>query len=457
MALLVNRNHNLTFGTGSKKYMKARQPDCCIYSEDGSQFKIHRELLCQTAFLRKILNDRKDCCCSEIEIFCPCSEKELGLLVKFLKTGNVVSDNVDDLNKTIYNLNEIFGFSNEILRLWPTKKKKSANNASSLSVKEEPFDPKKDIYTDQGENENDSDSNESEKDLQVEHSKCNNENLGNTMTEDIDFKAETDFEHGADEGKKDNVLDNGEKKKKPKKISGMKAKGSSIKKHPKQFNCNNCAASFILKSKLQRHINAVHLNLKPYECDHCQMSFAQKSDIQKHINAVHLKLKPFECDQCQKSFSLKGQLKNHINAIHLKIKPYESDQCKKSFSQKSQLITHVHQQIKSHKYKDLKTSSYKCSDCDSSFVTRNTLKHHVNRVHLKIKPLRKLVCNECEESFEHKQSLEYHMNRIHLKVKPYVCGFCKKAFHLEANLKRHLKRTHNDEANQSCHKPIHKK
>lgn len=205
MAHLVNKNHNLTFGTGSKKYLKARQPDCCIYSEDGSQFKIHRELLCQTAFLRKILNDSKDCCCSAIEIFCPCSDKELGLLVKFLNTGNVISDNVDDLNKTIYNLKEIFGFSNEILRLWPTKKKKLANNASSnhnassFSVKEEPFDQKKDIYTDQGENDNDSDSHESENDLQVEHSKCNNENLGNTTTEDINFKAESDFEHGADE------------------------------------------------------------------------------------------------------------------------------------------------------------------------------------------------------------------------------------------------------------------
>ena len=121
----------------------------------------------------------------------------------------------------------------------------------------------------------------------------------------------------------------------------------------------------------------------------------------------------------------------------------------KPFVQKSALVTHVkliHQQIKSHKCKELKTSSIKCRDCDIAFVTRNTLKHHVNRVHLKIKPLKKLVCNECKESFEHKQSLEYHINRIHLKVKPYLCNFCKKAFHLGANLKKHLKRTHNDEA-----------
>ena len=97
--------------------------------------------------------------------------------------------------------------------------------------------------------------------------------------------------------------------------------------------------------------------------------------------------------------------------------------------------------------KKLKKKGFKCGECDRSFVTSNYLKLHVNRVHLKIKPLRKFVCNECEETFEQKHALEYHMNRIHLKVKPYVCGFCKKAFYIEANLKRHLKRTHNDEAN----------
>ena len=135
--------------------------------------------------MRKILNDTKDCCCSAIEILCPCSDKESGLLVKFSNTGKVVWDNVDDLNKTICNLKEVFGFSYEIMILWQIKNQNLANNTSlnhnvpPLSVKEKPFDQRKDIYTDQ--DENDSDSHEPENDLQVEQSKCYNENLGNTM------------------------------------------------------------------------------------------------------------------------------------------------------------------------------------------------------------------------------------------------------------------------------------
>jgi hypothetical protein len=73
---------------------------------------------------------------------------------------------------------------NKILILWRTKNQSLADNTSSnrnvptFSVKEEPFDQRKDIYTDQGEN--DSDSHEPENDLQVEQSKCYNENVGNT-------------------------------------------------------------------------------------------------------------------------------------------------------------------------------------------------------------------------------------------------------------------------------------
>ena len=69
---------------------------------------------------------------------------------------------------------------------------------------------------------------------------------------------------------------------------------------------------------------------------------------------------------------------------------------------------------------------------------------HVNRIHLKIKPLKKLICNECEASFEHKQRLEHHMNKVHLNVKPYGCNFCEKVFFLEKDLNTHLKRSHGE-------------
>ena len=93
----------------------------------------------------------------------------------------------------------------------------------------------------------------------------------------------------------------------------------------------------------------------------------------------------------------------------------------------------------------MKKKCYKCKDCDASFRSRHYMKHHVNRIHLKIKPVKKFICNECDAHFEQKQLLEHHMNKVHLNVKPYECNFCKKAFFIKAQLKKHLKRSHGEE------------
>ena len=132
MANFLNRNFALTFGSNIKKHLRAKPPDCCLFSESGSEFKIHRELLGQTAFLRKILNSAKDCCVVPIEIFCPCSDKELGIIVEFLYTGKIICDDVDVLLKSIDNLKEIFGFPNE-LPLWP-EDQELANDTSVRKI-----------------------------------------------------------------------------------------------------------------------------------------------------------------------------------------------------------------------------------------------------------------------------------------------------------------------------------
>ena len=75
--LVFTKNVSLTFGSNIKKYLRKRPPDYYFFSENGSQFKIHRELLGQNAYLRQILNSAKYCGFAAIEICCPCSDKEL--------------------------------------------------------------------------------------------------------------------------------------------------------------------------------------------------------------------------------------------------------------------------------------------------------------------------------------------------------------------------------------------
>ena len=74
----------------------------------------------------------------------------------------------------------------------------------------------------------------------------------------------------------------------------------------KMFQCETCLNSFANQSKLRRHINETHLNIKaflcltglmichsenpkPRKCDflNCQMSFAHKHHLERHIKIIH--------------------------------------------------------------------------------------------------------------------------------------------------------------------------
>ena len=111
---------------------------------------------------------------------------------------------------------------------------------------------------------------------------------------------------------------------------------------------------------------------------------------------VHQQIRAFECDQCEKTFTRQSHLKGHVNVIHQKIRPFECDQCKKTFALKQSLNLHIQSNCKNLKKK------YKCKECENSFVNKSYLKYHMNRVHLKIKPLKNFVCNECGASLEKK-------------------------------------------------------
>ena len=110
----------------SKKFeydhFKKKPKDCILYSEDGTSFKIHKELLGhlhQTDFFRKMLISTKDCDHQlnitkvppkMIEIICPCSKEDLAKLVHFLYQGEIQCDDVFDSLKSQEDLSKILGF-----------------------------------------------------------------------------------------------------------------------------------------------------------------------------------------------------------------------------------------------------------------------------------------------------------------------------------------------------------
>ena len=91
-------------------YFKKKSEDCILYAEDGTAFKIHKEVLGQTVFLRKILFTTINHCCDTIEIICPCTKEELEKLVHFLYHGEIQCENIFESFKGQEDLSKIFGF-----------------------------------------------------------------------------------------------------------------------------------------------------------------------------------------------------------------------------------------------------------------------------------------------------------------------------------------------------------
>ena len=59
MVSLKNETHNSNLEDYLDTYLKDKSRDCILYSEDGSKFSIHKEVLSQTSFLREILYSAK--------------------------------------------------------------------------------------------------------------------------------------------------------------------------------------------------------------------------------------------------------------------------------------------------------------------------------------------------------------------------------------------------------------
>ena len=118
MSHLVNKEHISNIENYFKTYFEQNSPNCNLYSNDGFMFKIHKEVLSQTNFLREILWSAKEQCCQIIEIFCPCSKDELYHLINFLYNGEIYCAEESESLKIKENLNKIFGFSKNLEMNW---------------------------------------------------------------------------------------------------------------------------------------------------------------------------------------------------------------------------------------------------------------------------------------------------------------------------------------------------
>ena len=91
-------------------YFKEIPADCSLFSDDGFELPIHKELLYQTKFMRRMLKsvNMNDC---KVEILCPSVTREdLETIIKFLYGGKVYCEDQSIASQVFANLKELFGF-----------------------------------------------------------------------------------------------------------------------------------------------------------------------------------------------------------------------------------------------------------------------------------------------------------------------------------------------------------
>ena len=113
MVKLVDKT-NVAKSDDIETFLSNKENDCILYSEEGIEFNIHKEILGQTDFLRNILSSSKDGCCKTMYVFCPCPKLELDHMVHFLYTGTISCESEIELMKIQENLNKILGFSEKM-------------------------------------------------------------------------------------------------------------------------------------------------------------------------------------------------------------------------------------------------------------------------------------------------------------------------------------------------------
>ena len=111
---LKNNEQFFKHDTFMESYLKKEEPDCILYSRDGIKFNIHKEILYQTELMKNILQEQNTVCCQNIEIFCPCSDKELESVLSFLYYGTISHENENNFEKIKEILTKIFAFPEKL-------------------------------------------------------------------------------------------------------------------------------------------------------------------------------------------------------------------------------------------------------------------------------------------------------------------------------------------------------
>jgi len=366
MSHLISNHHYNLISEYSELYLKNKPPDCCLYSEDGHGFKMHKESLGQTKFMRELMKSAN--CCGILEIICPCSKEELEQLISLLVYGKIQCVNEKYLSNIFKNLIKIFGFpvdldipgkftlEDRIENSAIQKDPGSDNKAESLEIISDDS-----IFTISP---TDIKSEKAEEELQagIIHIKKMDESFFNKghkiETSDIEPKIESKKELDNSSGNEENISNNGFSNAKfetevntshttshpsfkgvvPVSESNPK-RDSNVSKTRLKITSKNDIET-ILPTRIKSNVKK-QKKKQVFICEHCSKNFVNKWNLDNHIKRIHLKTLKSICPICNQSFGNKNSLKNHHNVKHAQ-NPiiYKCKFCDKALKHPSMLNKH---------------------------------------------------------------------------------------------------------------------
>jgi len=224
-----------------------------------------------------------------------------------------------------------------------------------------------------------------------------------------------------------------------------------------QVRCPICVPDRYVKPHvLRKHLKFVHKNQRDIPCEYsgCKKMFKQREVMKRHLQMVHMgekilcnicgkgvlnihyhkqncnkeNVSKSKCELCDRAYSCKKSLETHMLSVHMDIKE-TCPQCGKDVRFLKSHIKFVHE--------GEQLQRYPCGEpeCDQSFVTKQNLSKHVNKVHEGER-------DQCEICFEWLKNLPSHMYQVHKQGKQHVCDDCGKVFYKSYDLKVHIQRVH---------------
>ena len=204
-------------------------------------------------------------------------------------------------------------------------------------------------------------------------------------------------------------------------------------------SCFICDFTSYKKSVMKTHLELEH-KLTNFDCDLCSYETKELTKLNTHIEAVHLGKKNFKCKLCDFATGWPTLLKKHMKTHFEEPRKCEIEDCDVIANNKQELKNHMKDNHGMEIDNDLE--KFKCQKCDYRSNFTNSIRRHWKLCE-KVEDLQN--CEHCEQKFGTKLCLGKHLKKAHpgqakvnsTSVKSNITGFqCTKCDYVSREAKK---------------------